>query len=56
MKNREAFMSDVCQPMMDLNVESILVSGGTGFFDLAFVRTVLKRFQPKKLIVLSAQC
>ena len=33
--------------------KSILVTGGTGTFGKAFVRTVLKNFSPKRLIILS---
>lgn len=40
-------------PMADLNDKSILVTGGTGSFGQAFVRTVLSRFRPHKLIVFS---
>jgi UDP-N-acetylglucosamine 4,6-dehydratase/5-epimerase len=35
------------------NGKSILVTGGTGSFGRLFVRTVLQRYQPKKLIVYS---
>ncbi len=40
-------------PWPDLDGKSVLVTGGTGSFGRAFVRTVLKRFQPAKLIVFS---
>ncbi len=36
-----------------LNGATILVTGGTGSFGQAFVRTVLNRFSPRKLIVFS---
>lgn len=36
-----------------LNGKSILITGGTGSFGRAFVRTVLERYQPAKLIVFS---
>jgi UDP-N-acetylglucosamine 4,6-dehydratase/5-epimerase len=36
-----------------LNNSSILITGGTGSFGKQFVRTVLKQYQPKKLIVFS---
>ncbi len=39
--------------MMDLNGKSVLVTGGTGSFGKAFVRYVLSRFEPRRLIVLS---
>lgn len=41
------------QPMIDLDGKSILVTGGTGSFGQAFVRIVLERFKPRKLIVFS---
>jgi UDP-N-acetylglucosamine 4,6-dehydratase len=36
-----------------LNGKSILVTGGTGSFGKRFIRTVLARFQPRRLIVYS---
>ena len=39
--------------MMDLHDKVILVTGGTGSFGRMFARTVLERFQPRKLIVFS---
>ena len=36
-----------------LNDKSILVTGGTGSFGKAFIRTVLSRFNPRRLIVFS---
>jgi UDP-N-acetylglucosamine 4,6-dehydratase len=36
-----------------INDKSILITGGTGSFGHAFVRTCLERFQPRKLIVFS---
>ena len=38
---------------IDLNGRSILVTGGTGSFGRAFVRAVLERYEPRKLIVFS---
>ncbi|MCW5729819.1 MAG: UDP-N-acetylglucosamine 4,6-dehydratase (inverting) [Alphaproteobacteria bacterium] len=40
-------------PTIDLNGLSILVTGGTGSFGKAFVRTVLERYRPRRLIVFS---
>jgi UDP-N-acetylglucosamine 4,6-dehydratase len=40
-------------PTVDLNNKTILVTGGTGSFGQAFVRMVLLRFKPHKLIVFS---
>ncbi|MBN2752900.1 MAG: UDP-N-acetylglucosamine 4,6-dehydratase (inverting) [Rhodospirillaceae bacterium] len=39
--------------MIDLNSKTVLVTGGTGSFGRAFVRYVLKHYQPKRLIVFS---
>ncbi len=36
-----------------LNNKSILITGGTGSFGKCFIKTVLERYQPKKLIVYS---
>jgi UDP-N-acetylglucosamine 4,6-dehydratase/5-epimerase len=38
---------------VDLNGSTILVTGGTGSFGQAFCRTILERYQPRKLIVFS---
>ena len=40
-------------PDMDLNDRAILVTGGTGSFGRGFVKTVLERYRPKRLIVFS---
>lgn len=36
-----------------INNKSILVTGGTGSFGQSFIDTVLKQFQPKKLVIFS---
>lgn len=41
------------EPAADLNGKTILITGGTGSFGRALVRTVLSRFQPTRLIVFS---
>ena len=41
------------EPWADLNGKTVFVTGGTGSFGRAFVRTVLENFQPHKLIVFS---
>jgi len=41
------------QPIIDLNGQSILVTGGTGSFGQAFVGEVIRRFSPRKLIIFS---
>lgn len=38
---------------LDLNGKSVLVTGGTGSFGQKFVRTVLERYQPRRLIIFS---
>ena len=37
----------------NLNGKSVLITGGTGSFGKRFVKTVLERYQPKRLIVFS---
>jgi UDP-N-acetylglucosamine 4,6-dehydratase len=39
--------------MIDLNEKSILVTGATGYFGQQFVRTVVERFTPRRLVVFS---
>ena len=36
-----------------LNNKTILITGGTGSFGKKYVKTLLSRYQPKKIIVLS---
>jgi len=36
-----------------LDDQTILVTGGTGSFGKAFIRTVLERYKPKKVVVYS---
>ena len=36
-----------------LNDKSVLITGGTGSFGRQFVRTVLKRFTPKRVVIYS---
>lgn len=40
-------------PVIDLNGKSILVTGGTGSFGKRFIKTVLERYEPKRLVVFS---
>ena len=44
---------DFVEPAPALDGKSVLVTGGTGSFGQAFVRTVLRRFRPRRLIVFS---
>ena len=37
---------------MELNDKVILVTGGTGSFGRTFAETVLKRYTPRKLIII----
>ena len=40
-------------PTIDLNNKTVLITGGTGSFGQAFVRMILLRFKPHKLIIFS---
>ena len=44
---------DFLSPAIDLNDRTVLVTGGTGSFGKQFVRLVIQRYKPKKLIVFS---
>ena len=44
---------DFLQPAIDLNDRVVLVTGGTGSFGKHFVRTVIERYKPRKLIIFS---
>ncbi|HEU0162100.1 MAG TPA: UDP-N-acetylglucosamine 4,6-dehydratase (inverting), partial [Rhizomicrobium sp.] len=46
-------LRDFSQPWMDLNDKSILVTGGTGSFGKHFIRTVIAKYKPRRLIVFS---
>jgi UDP-N-acetylglucosamine 4,6-dehydratase len=46
-------MNHAFEPFIDLNGKSVLVTGGTGSFGSHFVRTVIDRWRPRKLIVFS---
>src|SRR6266540_2716292 len=45
--------SNYCDLAVDLNGKSILVTGGTGSFGKRLARTILDRYTPRRLIVLS---
>lgn len=44
---------DFSKPWMELDEKVVLVTGGTGSFGRAFVKTVIERYAPKKLIIFS---
>ncbi len=46
-------MSTHFEPTLNLDGRSVLVTGGTGSFGNCFVRTVLERYQPKRLVIFS---
>ncbi len=46
-------LKDFSVPEPDLNKSNILITGGTGSFGRAFVKSVLSKFKPNKLIVFS---
>ncbi|MFE0013682.1 UDP-N-acetylglucosamine 4,6-dehydratase (inverting) [Mesorhizobium sp. NPDC059054] len=41
------------EPVPNLDGKSILITGGTGSFGKAFVRTVLQRYKPARLVIFS---
>ena len=44
---------DFTQPWLDLNDKSVLVTGGTGSFGKHFLKTVVERYKPRRLIIFS---
>src|SRR5207344_1293898 len=46
-------LRDFTQPWMDLNNQTVLVTGGTGSFGKHFIKTVIAQYKPKRLIVFS---
>jgi UDP-N-acetylglucosamine 4,6-dehydratase len=44
---------DFLEPAIDLNDKVVMVTGGTGSFGKHFVRTVIARYKPRKLIIFS---
>jgi UDP-N-acetylglucosamine 4,6-dehydratase len=51
-KESECFR-DFLQPWLDLNDKSVLVTGGTGSFGKHFLKTVVQRYRPRRLIIFS---
>src|SRR6266567_3044828 len=48
-----AAFRDFSQPWLDLNDKSVLVTGGTGSFGKHFLKTVVERYRPRRLIIFS---
>jgi len=44
---------DFTQPWLDLNERAVLVTGGTGSFGKHFVKTVIDRYRPRRLVIFS---
>jgi UDP-N-acetylglucosamine 4,6-dehydratase/5-epimerase len=51
--NPPAQFRDFSQPWLDLNDKSVLVTGGTGSFGKHFLKTVVERYKPRRLIIFS---
>jgi UDP-N-acetylglucosamine 4,6-dehydratase len=51
--NSSAMLRDFTQPWMDLNDKTMLITGGTGSFGKHFIKTVIARYKPRKLIIFS---
>lgn len=49
----EPVLRDFTQPWLDLNDKSVLVTGGTGSFGKHFVKTVIEKYKPRRLIIFS---
>jgi UDP-N-acetylglucosamine 4,6-dehydratase len=46
-------LREFSQPWLDLNDKSVLVTGGTGSFGKHFLKTVISRYKPRRLIIFS---
>ncbi len=44
---------DFSQPWLDLNEKSVLITGGTGSFGKHFVKTVVARYKPRRVVIFS---
>ncbi len=49
----EEVFRDFSQPWLDLNDKSVLVTGGTGSFGKHFLKSVVERYKPRRLIIFS---
>ncbi len=46
-------LREFTQPWLDLNDKAVLVTGGTGSFGKHFVKTVIDRYKPRRLVIFS---
>jgi UDP-N-acetylglucosamine 4,6-dehydratase len=46
-------LREFTQPWLDLNDKAVLVTGGTGSFGKHFVKTVIERYKPRRLVIYS---
>src|SRR3954462_810605 len=46
-------LREFSQPWLDLNDKSVLVTGGTGSFGKHFLKTVVQRYKPRRVIIFS---
>lgn len=51
--NKSSVFREFSQPWLDLNDRSILITGGTGSFGKHFVRMVIERYRPRRLVIFS---
>jgi UDP-N-acetylglucosamine 4,6-dehydratase len=49
----EPRIRDFTQPWLDLNDKAVLVTGGTGSFGKHFVKLVIERYRPRRLVIFS---
>ena len=50
---QSAQFRDFSQPWLDLNDKTVLVTGGTGSFGKHFLKTVVERYKPRRIIIFS---
>ncbi len=46
-------LREFTQPWLDLNEKSVLITGGTGSFGKHFVKLVIERYRPRRLVIFS---
>jgi UDP-N-acetylglucosamine 4,6-dehydratase/5-epimerase len=49
----QPILRDFTQPWLDLNDKAVMVTGGTGSFGKHFVKTVIDRYKPRRLVIFS---